>query len=180
MIPYQQNAIVAAIVAPAPVQPAPTLDALASRIAGKPVHVICETWSTYKADPVAASIASQRNGAYPMGYAEPWHGTFTMGADACTAVEYELIDHPSGAGLPGGLGYVEDTRAVFTFFHESEHLAQYPDGTWSDEHVTDCRAIAAESVVLPELGLPSERVSWLHDAALAIHSLSPAPYAGPC
>lgn len=162
--------------------PAPTLtlDALASRIAGKPVHVLCPTLAAYAVDPNVASTTAERGGFIPSGFAEPWNGTVTLPDFECAEVVSEIVADPSGAGEPNGLGYLEDVRGVFALFHETSHVAVYPDPVYRDEHATDCRALKVMPSVLASLGVPAARAQWFESVAAAIHAATPEPYAGAC
>lgn len=164
---------------PAPA-PALTLDALASRIAGKPAHVICKTADVYRLDPVVVGFAATHDGNVPLGYEDPPNARFVMPSDECDAVTTELIKDPRGTSFPASAEIGSEAVAVFVFFHESSHVAEYPDGPFADEHATDCRALGAMPQVLASVGVPAARALWLERAAAAIHAAAPAPYAGPC
>ncbi len=180
MVPYEPPLPAVAIVAPAPATQALTLDALASRIAGKPVRVLCPPRSAFDADPVTVSVEGQLGARSLDGDAQRLAGTFTLPLDECAAVQGDVLGDPSGAGLPDRLGYVKDATATFAFFHEASHLAEYPAVPWADEHATDCHALAVMPGVLASIGVPSMRVQWFYAVGAAIHSLRTAPYAGPC
>lgn len=180
MIPYQENATVAAIVAPAPVQPASTLDALASRIVGRPVTVRCKPGNAYWNDPVVASYIAANKYAVPLGYADPPASYIVLPGATCDAITSELISDPSGRSFPGSAWITDDAVDVFTFFHEVSHVAEYPDGPFADEHATDCHALAIEPGELVALGVPARRRSWFERIAATFHANAKPPYAGPC
>lgn len=181
MIPvdFTVTAPVAPVMAAAPA-PTLTLDALATRIAGKPAHVVCKTADRYRQDPVVAGFAATHNGNMPLGYEDPPNGLFVMPSGECDAVTTELIADPRGTSFPASAEIGSDAVAVFVFFHEASHVAEYPDGPWADEHATDCRALSVMPRVLAAVGVPAARASWFERSAAAIHAATPPPYAGAC
>lgn len=110
--------------------PHPTLDAIASSVAGKPLSVWCENNDADWDHRIAAAygqpgytvLGFTRPGVEPVAYLAP---------QICTSLQIALRDGPHAAGLaPLAL-------ALLTLLHESVHQRGI-----LDESVTDCTALA--------------------------------------
>jgi hypothetical protein len=141
--------LVLAATATAGDSPMPQLDAFASEIAGKPVHVWCETdWAAWDQVAYGGLIGSAVPGHYLGGFTDLAQPVVYINPAHCEAFQLALTIGPFGY-YDVGLAYY--ANALLVLSHEAVHQRGI-----SDEAQTECTALPLGiPMAIKHLGLPA-------------------------
>jgi hypothetical protein len=164
-------AVIAAAAAAAPAAAAgPTLNDIASAVAGKSTAVICRANATPHRGP------SDRSGGATAVATIPGADFIAVDTTVCAAVVFAVID-PTGTQLRASRLRVApaspawEAWGLLVVAREAAHARGIVDDTDAE-----CEALSWLPTVLKLLGVPSSRRAVLAAAAVAAHRAMPAPF----
>ena len=158
----------------------PGMTELASKIAGHPADLLCETREDWDADPLVARSAF---GRATSGYAS-LHDNGTSFAvlryDICGGAVLALAD-PNERRIHGdSLHRYTELRVygLLALIHESNHLIG--GGLDLDEGAVECRAIRSFRAIALSIGADRKHADALYKIALAYHLQMPPAFRTVC